>query len=754
MLFCWSCTGTKKLQEGEFLLTKNDLKVETSEKIKNQITLEGELRAIIEPKPNFSILGMRPGIWFYNLIGNTPKKKGLKHFIKHKLGSPPVLLENADSEKVAENLKSHLINNGFFKPKVDFSISQKKKKAAITYKVGISSPYTISNIHFPKGNSPVVEMIAQSREMSLLEKGQPYNYEILEKELERISDFLREKGYFYFNPNFLMFKVDSTLGDKKVNFFLEIKPDLPENAQQAFEIADVVVYAEYYVNDEKAEFKNDTTEIGGFTYISKEGLFKPQAILDNIFIRSGSLYNRAFHRLTINKLMDLGVFNFVDVLFTPVEDKPNSLQAVIYMIPMQKKAIMVEAEMVSKSNSFAGPGFNFSWQNRNLLKGAERFDIKLNTSFETQFGVENSGINSTGVDVSTGISFPKFFIPFKIKGLEKKSSPETRVRLGYSLLNRTNLFTMNSFNATFGYSWREGLTRYHELNPISANILQLSNTTAEFDSLLQENPFLRRTYEEQYIFGTNYTFGYSNQFGRNTGTSFSFEGKIDVAGNLFYLIQSITQDFQPSLENPYTIFGLPYSQFVKLSIDPKYYFRVKEKNRLVTRLFLGYGHPYGNSLSLPYVKQFYAGGNNSIRAFRARSVGPGSYFATVEQRENLDQTGDIKIETNVEYRFDMVGILKGALFVDAGNIWLYNEDPNRPGANFRAKEFLSEFSMGAGVGFRFDFSLFILRFDFAFPLRIPYLPKEERWVIDKVNFFNSDWRNDHLVLNVAIGYPF
>jgi outer membrane protein assembly factor BamA len=238
--------------------------------------------------------------------------------------------------------------------------------------------------------------------------------------------------------------------------------------------------------------------------------------------------------------------------------------------------------------------------------------------------------------------------------------------------------------------------------------------------------------------------------------SFYFAGTIDIAGNLLNAVQ---KQVKKSSDEPFVLFGSPYSQYARFDVDYRYYWQIDVHNKLATRLVLGTGFAYGNSTTLPYIKQFSIGGSNSIRAFPARSVGPGTYDVRSDPNQQgsaffIDQRGDIKLETNVEYRFDIIKSFKGALFVDAGNIWLLKEDPGRPGGKFDRDKFLKELAVGTGLGFRFDFSFFVLRLDIAFPLRKPYLPPNERWVIDKIDFGSPSWRGDNLVFNIAIGYPF
>ena len=306
-------------------------------------------------------------------------------------------------------------------------------------------------------------------------------------------------------------------------------------------------------------------------------------------------------------------------------------------------------------------------------------------------------------------------------------------------------------------SGTESARKSHQLYPVDVSLVTVQQEPA-FRDLLETNPLLRQSYEEQFIIGGNYSFFYSTlnlDDRKYEKHNFYFNGNIDVSGNLLNLVQRNGTDNNNG--GVKEIFGTPYSQFTKVSGDFRYYYKIDKRNLIATRFFAGVGVPYGNAESLPYLKQFAAGGTNTIRAFRSRSIGPGSFAQARDAGPDsllLDQTGDISLLANIEYRFDVLGALKGALFVDAGNIWLVNEDVDRPGGEFSTSDFLSETAVGTGFGLRFDADFFVIRLDFAFPLRAPFLPKGDRWVISNIDPLSKSWRRDNLILNIAIGYPF
>jgi outer membrane protein assembly factor BamA len=316
---------------------------------------------------------------------------------------------------------------------------------------------------------------------------------------------------------------------------------------------------------------------------------------------------------------------------------------------------------------------------------------------------------------------------------------------------------MFSVDASFGYIWKETLSKEHSFNPIAVTFAHLTNTTQQFKDLLATNTFLRKSFEEQFTIGQTYSFTYADQLEKDLKNHLYFKGSVDLSGNIIHLVQSMLHEAGGTPANPYTIFGTPYSEYSRFDVDVRHYYNTSnEASSIASRLIAGIGIAHGNSSTLPYVKQFYIGGSNSVRAFDARALGPGSYKTpdSLLAHSFLDQAGDIKLEANIEYRFPIVSVVRGALFVDAGNIWLRNDDPGRPGGTFAGKTFLNEIAVGTGFGIRLDLSFFILRFDLAFPLRVPYLPEGERWVTSRIDFGSGSWRKENLVLNVAIGYPY
>jgi outer membrane protein assembly factor BamA len=485
-------------------------------------------------------------------------------------------------------------------------------------------------------------------------------------------------------------------------------------------------------------------------------------------LRKGDIYTRDAQEITLSHLMGLGVFKFVNIKFDEVPDTAM-LQTNIFLTPLKKKSIRIETQAVSKSNNFVGPGISFTFRNRNFLRGAELFQLKLHSAYEVQINRNiKEPLNSFELGLESSLTVPRFISPIRIDYSSKKYLPKTQFKAGFNLQNRVGYFRLSSFNLAYGYNWKESLSRVHELFPVDLNFVKTDKKSQNFLDIVEKNRVIASSFEDQFIFGTRYSFTLNTQLTEDpvdkyqtrqiAAHNFYFNGNLDVAGNLLNAVQRTVKKED---NGPYQIMGSPYSQYVKTDIDFRHYFQFDKHNKLVSRLVLGIGTALGNSVTMPYIKQFSIGGSNSIRAFPARSIGPGTYNVRTDSSAFgdglfIDQRGDIKMEGNIEYRFDIIKSFKGALFLDAGNIWLLKKeaDDNREGSEFKKDQFHKEFAVGTGFGFRFDFSFFVLRLDIAMPLRKPFLPDGQRWVTDDIDFGSSEWRKDNLIFNIAIGYPF
>ncbi len=748
-----ACSGTRHLPKGEKLYTGAKIKLASNTKINDKGSIKAMAENAMRPLPNKKILGMRPRLWMYMKAGENPESK-FKKWLK-KNGEAPVLISSVKPGVTAAIIDAKLFNVGIFRSITQYEIVEKKRTASIIYTSQIHKPFIIKEVLYAVSDDSINQLILSEKDKSLLLPGNDYNLNQLKTERIRIDNLLKNKGYFYFNPDFLVFKADTSDLNQNVTLRLTLKEDIPEEALSVYKISNVYIDQDYSLDEASLERKKETYNYEGYAFngLETDMKIRPKVILKSVYLKNNEIYSRENHNITLNRLMSMGNYKFVRIQFSENTSAPRFLDVKILMTPMSKHTFRAAFDLVSKSNNYMGPRMNIGFLNRNTFNGGELLNLNMAGSFEAQFFGKGKDLYSYSWNPQIELYFPRFLLPFAIKRSNSIYIPKTRFSISYNYLKRVDYFDMNTFQFIYGFKWKKNIKIEHELNPVNISYTSISNKSDAFNELLNANPFLKKSYEEQFIAGANYSLIYNQQVLTEKKIQYYLNFTSEIAGNMFTLVKAIGGE-QVSSENPSRVIGSVYSQFVRLSADGRTYYNFRNKNKMVLRLFAGLAMPYDNSAVLPYAKQFFSGGPNSIRAFRINSVGPGTYNQNVENKGFLQLGGDVKMEMNAEYRFTIYRFFKGALFVDAGNVWLLQSNPSDLGSAFSFSSFSKEVAVGAGFGIRIDVSFFILRFDLAAPLRKPWLEENQRWVADKISLGSSSWRSDNLVLNVAIGYPF
>jgi len=750
-----ACSGTRHLPKGEKLYTGAEIKLVSVDKKSGGIN-KGLIKTLaiasVRPLPNSSYFGMRPQLMLYMSAGENPKSK-FKKWLR-KIGQAPVLMSAVKPQVTTAVIDSKLFNIGIFNSMTEFSVVEKKHTASLVYTSYVHARYKVKTVEYSIPDDSLSKVIHLGMNMTVIHEGDEYNLDLLKLERVRIDAVLKDRGYFYFNPDYLLFKADTSDVSHTVSLKLTLKDSIPENALTVYRIRNVFINQNYSLSDVPKDSTIDTVMYRRTVYLGKanEQNINPRVISRSVFLRKKQIYSRENHNITLNRLMSMGNFKFVQVKFSESDTTANGyLDVTILMTPMPKYTFRTELDLVSKSNNYTGPQLNLSVLNRNTFKGAELLNLTMAGSFETQLG-QGTNLFSYSLNPQAELTFPRFLVPFNIKS-HSRYNPKTRLLLSYNFLKRVNYFNMNTFQFIYGFKWKESIRVDQEFNPVNISYTTIGNQSQTFKDLLVANPFLAKSYEEQFIAGGSYSFTYNEQMLPAKKTQLYFHFAAETAGNLFSLANLIGGN-KISSDQPSKVVGTIYSQFAKLSVEGRAFYNFPDKNKIALRLFAGVANPYGNSSVMPYSKQFFSGGPNSIRAFQINSVGPGTYHQRNDTIVFLQLGGDIKLEMNAEYRFGIYRFLKGALFVDAGNVWLQKSNLSNTGSPFLFSTFLNEMAVGAGVGLRLDVSFFILRFDLAIPLRKPWLPENQRWVTNQIDFGNSTWRSQNLLLNIAIGYPF
>lgn len=735
-----------------------------------------DLTQFIEQKPNAKFLGIvRLKMWLYKWAANG-KNSGFNNWIKEKLGEPPAIFSHQMASGSVNQMQGYLNNTGFFDNNVLYKhrVMKGKKSVEVDYIVKPGSPYLINKISYKIPDTTLADTLFKYYNNRLVHKNHVFNAYTLEDERDKITNILRNHGYYAFSKEYIFYEADTSIGNHQLDLTLNIKNkissknvknDTVEKHEQYF-FNKIFINTDYnpLLSDElkrdtinvKVPQYNDTTNKNDYYFIYTNRLkIKPKALTQAVFINSGTPFNLKDIQQTYKRLTEIRLFKYANIQFKSDTNKSrlnkNYLNCQILLSMAKTQSFTIEAEGTNTGGDL-GVGGNIVYQNKNIFRGAELLTLRLKAAMEVQKlnNVEGADydpnflfFNTLEMGSEISLYFPRFLVPLNESFFSKNFKPKTTINAGINYQRRPN-YTRYISNLSFGYDWVSSPKIKHLFFPFDFSIVKVL-PTPEFDSILNSLTDMRlvNQYSDHLIPGLKYSFIFNNQDINKLRNFTYFRLNIETSGNLLNLADRIIQ--APLNKNGnYTLFNIRYAQFVKFDFDYRYYIILGQDNRIALRGIAGIGIPYGNSEELPFEKGFYAGGSNGMRAWRFRTLGPGSYKSN---DGDFDRMGDIKIEANAEYRFPIYRFFKGAFFADAGNIWLLKEDKNFPGGKFRLNNFFDQFAMDLGLGLRFDFGFFLFRIDGAIPIRDPSMAPGNRWVFNKM-------RLKRLVWNFGIGYPF
>ncbi|HUX95308.1 MAG TPA: BamA/TamA family outer membrane protein [Bacteroidales bacterium] len=756
-MILFSCNPTKYVPEGETLLDENKIKV-SNEGIKPV-----DLEPYLKQKPNKKIFGARFHLGLYNL-SNIEKDKGIHKWLRE-IGEEPVIFDPYAAIKSVGQIKSYISSKGYFDGIVDEDIETSKNKSAVYYKVAITKPYKIRNITYEISDFNLLSLFIFDSLNSVIERGKPYDVDVMQKERLRFERLVRDHGFYEFSSDYISFEVDSTVGNRQVdiNYVVRNYPRTDENnivrlvPHSIFRINNIYIYPEFVPRDAleegEAYFRNlDTIFYRGYYFIGKEKIpeVKYDFIIQSLYLKSGATYNMTNTEQSRAHLLGSKVYRLVNISFSEFtgNDEPTGysrkIDCIIQLTLLGKQSYKVELEGTNSGGNLGG-ALNLIYQNKNLFHGAELFSMKLKGAYEAmrQEGKRLDPTQEYGVE--TSLRLPDFLIPFfKSEEFVKKYNPTTTIIAAYNYQNMP-FYKRKLANTAFGYNWKAGNYKEHFVNPLQFNLVKLDTIDPEFARQVNTSSYLAYAYQDALILGGSYSYVFNNQTIKKSRDYWFLRWNIESAGNLLSAFNNISNPEQPD-SVAYKFLGQPFAQYVRTDFDLRYNYVMNEASSMVYRGFFGIGIPYGNSKAIPFEKQYFGGGANGVRGWQVRTLGPGSY---VPDTTFLNQTADLKLELNTEYRFKLFWILEGAVFVDAGNIWNYREDPGRPGSQFKLNTFYKDIAIGTGAGLRFDFSFFLGRIDFGMKLRDPVIQERNKWIISQRPYE----RNDFTVV-IAIGYPF
>ena len=769
-----SCSTTKHLPEGEILYTgqKPMIVLNRSTSPVGEITLE-EVEAALATAPNNSFLGsstMRTplpiGLWFYN--GFQQYERGVGRFLFNKFAAKPVLMSAVNPDirvKAAHNL---LRDYGYFNGRVSYQTFTDPKdslKQKLQYTVDMRNPYFIDTVFYQGFDRRTTAIMERARRRSLISPGEQFNVTDLDGERTRISTLLRNVGCYYFRPDYMTYQADTTLvPGGHVAMRLMPVAGMPEVAQKPFYVGN----RSFYLLGREGESPTDSLVYKDLTiyyhdklrvrpdmlyrWLNYQGYRRKRQVQDSTGIsRLRSMQNLySFYRQTRmqERLANVGIFRYSEMQYVPRDTAFVSDTLDMRVIAALDKPYDAELDfnVTMKSNNQTGPGATFTLTKKNVFGGGENWNVQLKGSYEWQTGKNRSSLmNSYEMGISTSLVFPRIVFP-RMGKHEYDFPATTTFKLYADQMNRAKYYKLLAFGGNATYDFQPKATSKHSITPFRLTFNVLRNPTEAFKELQEQNPALYISLRDQFIPAMEYTYTYDNSTLSRKRNPIWWQTTVTSAGNVTSLVYRAFG--QPFDEEGKKLMGVPFAQFLKLNSEFRYHYRINKDQSIASRVAGGVIWSYGNATTAPYTEQFYVGGANSVRAFSARNIGPGGYPPNDQAKYTyINHVGDIRMEANVEYRFRMVGDLHGALFLDAGNVWLMRKDENRPGGELTLRNFAEQIALGTGVGIRYDMDFLVFRLDWGIALHDPY-------DTGKSGYYNIPKFKDSMALHFAIGYPF
>lgn len=729
----------------------------TIEGVKDRDLQEG-LKENLRYKSNRKILGVYPfylQAWNFSYDGRDTSK--IREFVREKVGEEPVLLDTASIEKSREQLKLYLFNNGYFNAEVLYAVKLKRNRAHLTYTVKLGKAYSVNAVNLHVYDRDVYKVVEADRPNSRIKIGERFNTEILSEERNRVESMLRNKGYFGFTREYLAFDVDTNNGNYSLDLAIVIKNPGLHNRHQVYRINEVKLKVNYLYF---LSGKDDSTyhNVNGI-YVNTMGFpMHHDALARFVRIKPGSLYSENDFKATYNSFLDLQVVKSIN--FYVQIDSVNNLLDVTLMVEPEEKDLefSIEPQAITSDQSSAVQASNrriwgFSSQillrDINAFRGGEIFDVRLGNSAEFQYSDSKFNFSNFEQSISSSITIPKLWMLERNYWIKKHEPAQgwrqaaTTFNLSFSYEYNQD-FVQRTVLLTYAYTFANRYS-FFRFVPAEINLNQVTIRPGLIDSLGPgDRVLLASILNPNFIPALRFEWNYMDKGLSPTGSYHSFRwNMLELSGNLWAL------GFRAAgAEKPYTIFNTNLFQYAKTEFDLRYYSHPQRDVNTAYRMRVGIAVPYGNSRVIPFDKRYFIGGANSLRGWRPRTIGPGAYAES--SATQLDRSGELVLEGSAELRFKIIeGLMLGALFVDGGNIWNINADSSLPNAHFAWKSFYNQFALNTGIGLRFDFSFFLVRFDLGTQLRDPSYPKENGWVLNDYNYLGR-----RLAFNFGIGYPF
>lgn len=752
-----SCSLRKHIPEDKMLLKNNVVEINS----KDVDFSRSDISPYISQSATPNLLGFMPETWIYYKTENKTNKKFYK-WINKTIGEKPVYFSNDLKEKSVSQISKYLNDIGYFNSGISTEIKNKRGIGKVIYGIYPAQPYIVDSITYMISDTTIYRYVKEIEKELPVQKGDIYNAFDLDDERDMISEYLKNKGYYYFTKDYIFMEIDTNFHVRKANINVRIDNVLNPITQK------MEPHKRYFINDIYIYPKGTSLsglDIDTVTHTFKFGrryrdenfkfIFSGDPKIrfktfDNmVHIHTGFPYNLRSVTQTYKSLNNLKIYNMTNIDFEPVESENDSINLLNCNIILNRTKVNFYSLQIEGTNSSGDLGIlgSFTYRNRNIFKGSEIFNISVKAGTQAQSVLDDAGntslFNTKEFGIEGSLFFPKFLSPIKFKNFAKEYQPRTTLTTGYNIQSRP-IYLRQITTLTFGYNWMSNQYEQHIFTPITLNSVKVEPTPSFEEILEQEtNQRIKDQYTSHLIFGLDYTYIYNNQNVRFLKDFFYFKVNIQSSGNLLSAFNNT--GLIKNVDNYHEIFGIRYAQYIRFALDFRYFHYTYGENQIATRFMLGAGIPYGNSNDMPFEKSFYAGGTNGMRGWQFRELGPGTF--SNPDKLNIERIGDIQLEFNLEYRFPIYGILKGAVFTDIGNIWTMKESETFVGGEFHFDTFYKQLAADAGVGLRLDISFLLFRLDVAAPMVNPAYPEGQRWRISKLQF------ND-FILNFGLGYPF
>lgn len=740
-----------------------------------KVEIDSIPKAFEEEALNYIQKDIRPtsklgiNVLIYNMF-NTKDGKYKTNNVKS-LGTPPPILDSALVEISRSQIEKYLVSKGYFNAKVASDIKVNNQRAEVFFKADTGSVFKVNKIRYEIPDEKIKEIYLLEKEaFTHLKEGKRYDDDSLGYERDQIYQMMKQKGYFDFSRPYIKFLVDSNLNASKANVTLIIDNPIDKSKHAQYKLGETNILIAPNADGFPDSIKMNDRMYKNVRFTDLSGKFRRNPITRYNFLHPGEQYDVRNENVTYDRMYELNVFKNVKIDYNKSKDSSNTVNPVIQLIPHKMMSNRIEGEVPFNGGTI---GFTLSntYTNNNIFKGAEKFEFQIKGGLQSRLGQGRSLINEIyqrDFSVSTTLTVPRLMIPFTRSKPGRGGMPHTIFSASYVYGLQKSAFQRKVILTSVAYEFRETKSKFHIVTPLNfeyrfGNLL-LDSTITNPENLLNNLYTLELLSRKSVTFGIKYAFSLNAEKLTTNNNFFYFRGEIDLAGNALQGISKILKT-KVDTTGAATIFGVRFNQYVRPEMDLRWYKRLGGERQFVARINAGIAYAYGNSNEVPFEKLFYAGGSGGIRAWQARTLGPGNYnrgIAIPEEEKRkiyygLDQIGELHIETNFEYRYKLLNKffgakLKGALFLDAGNVW--NVANGTSETRFDFKKLGSQIALGAGTGFRYDVQYFVFRFDIGLKIKDPQFTGSDQWVISKFLSGGGDFKRAYNAANTPDRYRF